>query len=91
MDIYARTDETILIQTDAYYEKQASQEEVYLEETEEELRMILCADDLPSSQSECVNEEPDDDDAVEELITGDADDPPLSEQKVREMLNLCPE
>ena len=87
MDIYARTDETILIQTDAYYEEQASQEEVYLEETEEELRMILCADDLSPAQDECVNEEQGE--AVEELITGDADDPPLSEQRVREMLNLC--
>ena len=89
MDIYARTDETILIQTDTYYEEQASQEEVYLEETEEELRMILCADDSPSPQSECVNEEQGE--AVEELITGDADDAPLSEQTVREMLDICPE
>ena len=89
MDIYASTDETILIQTDTYYEEQASQEEVYLEETEEELRMILCADDSPSPQSECVNEEQGE--AVEELITGDADDAPLSEQTVREMLDICPE
>ena len=89
MDIYARKDEIILIQTDAYYEEQASQEEVYLEETEEELRMILCADDSPSPQSECVNEEQGE--AVEELITGDADDAPLSEQTVREMLDICPE
>ena len=89
MDIYARTDETILIQTDAYHEEQASEEEVYLEETEEELRMILCADDSPSPQRECVNEEQGE--AVEELITGDADDPPLSEQTVSEMLDICPE
>lgn len=89
MDIYVRTDEAILIQTDAYYEQQASEEEVYLEEAEEELRMILCADDSPSPQSECVNEEQGE--AVEELITGDADDAPLSEQTVREMLDICPE
>jgi DNA-directed RNA polymerase subunit F len=89
MDIYASTDETILIQTDTYYEEQASQEEVYLEETEEELRMILCADDSPSPQSECVNEEQGE--AVEELITGDADDAPLSEQTVREILDICPD
>ncbi|NUQ27442.1 MAG: hypothetical protein HOQ35_02855 [Acidobacteriaceae bacterium] len=89
MDIYASTDETILIQTDTYYEEQASQEEVYLEQTEEELRMILCEDDSPSPQSECVNEELGE--AVEELITGDADDAPLSEQTVREMLDICPE
>jgi len=89
MDIYSRKDETILIQMDTYYEEQASQEEVYLEETEEELRMILCADDSPSPQSECVNEEQGE--AVEELITGDADDPPLSEETVRDMLSICPE
>lgn len=89
MYIYARTNEGILIQTDAYYQEQASQEEVYLEETEEELRMILCADDPSSSQSECVSEEKGE--AIEELITGDADDPPLSEQTVRDMLYICPE
>lgn len=89
MYIYARTNEGILIQTDAYYEEQASQEEVYLEEAEEELRMILCADDPSSPQSECVSEEKGE--AIEELITGDADDPPLSEQTVRDMLYICPE
>jgi len=88
MDIHARIDETVLIQMDAYYEEQASQEEVYLEETEEELRMILCADEPSSPQNDCVSEEKGE--AVEELITGDADDPPLSEQTIKDMLYLCP-
>ena len=35
----------IAVTIDAYYEEQASQEEIYLEEIEEELRMILESDD----------------------------------------------
>lgn len=34
--------------TEAYYETIASQEEIYLEETEEELRAILTSEDGPS-------------------------------------------
>jgi hypothetical protein len=45
-------DEDIPIASQAYYEAVASQEEIYLEETEEELRMILVFDDLPPSRSE---------------------------------------
>jgi hypothetical protein len=44
-----RNDTNIRLQTDAYYEEQASREEIYLEETEEELRMILESDDPPSN------------------------------------------
>jgi len=37
------------IPPEAYYEERASQEELYLEETEEEVRAILTSDDqLPS-------------------------------------------
>lgn len=68
---------------EAYYEIVASQEEIYLEETEEELRAILIFDS--SSPSESVDEQLDD--AVEELIVGDSDNPPLSEEAVVEMLN----
>jgi hypothetical protein len=41
MFIYETSDEDISTNTEAYYETLASQEEIYLEETEEELRMIL--------------------------------------------------
>ncbi len=67
---------------EACYEKVASQEEIYLEETEEELRAILISDN--SSQSECIDERLEQ--AAEELITGDSDDPPLSEEAVVDML-----
>jgi hypothetical protein len=64
----------------------ASQEEIYLEETEEELRVILESDDPlpPRSERPSQHREP----AAEELITGDSDDPPLSEEAVEEMLSM---
>ena len=79
-------DKNIPFQTDAYYEERALQEEIYLEETEEELRMILESDDLPSQQNESLDEEREH--AAEELIIGDSDEPPLSEAAVEEMLRI---
>jgi hypothetical protein len=84
--------------TDAYYETVASQEEIYLEETEEELRAILISED-PSTyvqrETVCVDccfvaESLDEEleNAAEELITGDSDDPPLSEEAVADMLKV---
>lgn len=85
------------IEIEAYYEVVAGQEEVYLEETEEELRMILTFDD-----DRDVSKPPDPKEAVshravevsggellyaaEELVVGDSDDAPLSEEAVNEML-----
>jgi hypothetical protein len=55
MSIYQSNDENIPTQTEAYYEEIASQEEVYLEEREEELRAILTSHDpFPSRNSSCV-------------------------------------
>jgi len=76
----------ISFQTDAYYEAQASQEEIYLEETEEELRMVLESYDPPSSQSESLDEQRED--ASEELIIGDSDDPPLSEEAIEALVRV---
>jgi hypothetical protein len=45
-------DEDIPICSETCFEAVAGQEETYLEETEEELRMILAFDDLPPSRSE---------------------------------------
>jgi hypothetical protein len=86
MSIYKRNDENIPPFTDAYYEEQASQEEVYVEETEEELRMILVFGDPSPCRSENVNEQREP--AAEELITGDSDDRALSEEAVEEMLRM---
>jgi hypothetical protein len=77
----AGNDKNIPFRTDAYYEGRARQEEIYLEETEEELRMILEFDDPPRSRSESTNEQREH--AAEELITGDSDDPPLSEEELK--------
>lgn len=84
MFIFESNNKPIRTDTDACYEAVASQEEAYLENTEEDLRMILEADDLSTDQGEAPNQRREN--AVEELITGDSDDPPLSEESVAEML-----
>lgn len=84
MFIYESNEKNILNRSEAYYEDVASQEEVYLEEVEEELRLILTSDDLPPPRSESPNAQREH--AAEELIVGDSDDPPLSEEAVKEML-----
>src|SRR5580765_4368809 len=108
MSVKKVNDENSSIHTDAYYEELASQEELYLEETEEEVVAILTSYVSSASQScrstvtqHCGLREPDLEkrgsitgpkndpciaeslgerlvEASEELITGDADDPPLS-------------
>jgi hypothetical protein len=45
MSAQVSNDKNSSFETDAYYEEQARQEEIYLEETEEELRLILELDD----------------------------------------------
>ena len=101
MSINMNDDKNIPTDTEAYYETVASQEEIYLEEVEEELRAILIFSDPSPSRREMkrsmtnpkndphLAENPDEqtNHAAEELITGDSDDPPLSEEEVVEMLN----
>lgn len=86
MCTHERNDENIPARTDAYYEEQASQEEIYLEETEEELCMILESDDPPPLRGESPNLQREH--AAKELIIGDSDDPPLSEDVVEEMFRM---
>ena len=56
MWIFDINDISMSIDTDACYEAVASQEELYLEETEEELRMILESDEIPFASSESLDE-----------------------------------
>ena len=112
-------DKNIPCETEACYETLASQEEIYLEETEEEVRAILTSDDQSPSQTTAIewrnkiegleldweveknsmtnagddpsmatNLQEQLDHAAEELITGDSDDPPLSEETVVEMIRV---
>jgi hypothetical protein len=84
--------------TDAFDEIVASQEEIYLETTEETLRAILISEDpLAYVQQEAVCVDcclvadsfgDELDQAAEDLITGDSDDPPLSEEAVVEILRM---
>jgi hypothetical protein len=119
MSININNDKNIPIDPDACYEELASQEELYLEETEEEVVAILTSYVSPASQSDrsttidiCGKRQsdleiegvmtdltslrmvgnPDEQlvEAAEELITGDSDDPPLSEDSIQEMLNDSP-
>jgi len=104
MSINMNDDKKIPAETEAYCETVASQEEIYLEEVEEEVRAILIfGDPAPSrrgvttllseaNNGPCVVGSRDEElnDAAEELITGDADDPPLSEEAVLEMFNDSP-
>lgn len=97
------------------YEAAAGQEEIYIEETEEEVSAVLISYDVSQPHIDCssdlggqyldwelvsssdansdftVAESLDDQliRAAEELITGDADDPPLSERVVMEMLRAA--
>jgi len=84
MRLYDNGNRGIPTDSDACYEVVASQEEIYLEETEEELRMILESDDPPTRLDESFNQQQEC--AAEELIMGDSDDPPLSEETVLQML-----
>jgi hypothetical protein len=87
--------ENIPTDIDACYEIVASQEEIYLETTEETLRAILISEDPFGCVQETVcvdcfppvdSRDDDLDRAAGELITGDSDDPPLSEEAVAEIL-----
>lgn len=70
-EVYLHKDEIIVVRTEDYYEEQASQEEMYLEETEEDLRMILESEELSPLADEGLSEQREH--AAEELITGDSD------------------
>jgi len=119
LSINANNNKNVPVDTDACYEEVASQEELYLEKTEEEVVAILNSYVSPASQSDCSTlvdicaerksdleiervttdltsppmvGNPDEQlvEAAEELITGDSDDPPLSEGSIQEMLNDSP-
>ncbi len=120
MSINANNNKNVPVDTDACYEEVASQEELYLEKTEEEVDANLNFSYVsPASQSDCsilvdicaerksdleiervttdltsppMVGNPDEQlvEAAEELITGDSDDPPLSEGSIQEMLNDSP-
>lgn len=91
--------EELPIDTDNHYETIAGQEELHLEKTEEKLRekpisespsayaqhQTICVDCCFVSGSS-TNEL---DHAAEDLITGDSDDPPLSEETVGEMIRMA--
>jgi hypothetical protein len=82
----------IPVHTDDYYEALASQEQEYLDETVEHLREreLLAAQDSSLSNNPCTFESLIETlhQAAEELITGDSDDPPLSDRAVVEMLRI---
>lgn len=86
MFIYENNEANLSLDTEAYCEAVASQEEIYLEETEQEICVILEAYSPPSQPRDEPNRQREH--AAEELITGDSDDPPLSEEAVEEILGM---
>jgi len=72
--------------TEDYYEAVVSQEQIYLDEVEENLRAML-AFDANSAPRTAQSLDEQLDQAAEELITGDSDDAPLSEKTIAEMLS----
>ena len=86
MPIYQSDDDNISADSEACYEIIASQEEIYLEEVEEELRLILESDDSAPPLDQTLDQQQEN--LAEELITGDSDDPPLSDESVEEMLTI---
>ena len=82
MSINANNNENIPVDTDACYEGVASQEELYIEETEEEVGAILTSYVSPASQSDrstiidiCAERESD---LEIERVTPDLTSPPMS-------------
>ena len=70
------------------YEAIASQEEVYLEEGVEKLREreLLVSEEMANNRRQAeAFEEKEVEHAAEDLITGDSDDPPLSDETVAAM------
>ena len=81
MSINANNNKNFPVDTDACYEEVASQEELYLEETEEEVVAILTSYVSPTSQSDrstmmdiCVERESD---LEIEKVTTDLTSPPM--------------
>jgi hypothetical protein len=71
---------------EAYYEEQASQEEIYLEQVEENLRATLTSETTTTpSAAKTLDDQLNH--AGEELLTGDSDDARLSEETITEMKN----
>jgi hypothetical protein len=66
--------------TDDYYERLASQEEIYLERIEENLRAIAIREMDESRATVKLDELRES--AAESLIEGDSDDAPLSEETI---------
>ena len=84
-------DECIPALTEDYYEAIASQEEIHLEQVieqvEENLRAILTSyKPSPMKAAESLNEQLDH--AAEELITGDSEGAPISEEAVAEAVRM---
>ena len=83
MSVFETNSQRVTIESDSY-ERRASQEEFYLEETEEELLMILEGDVTTSPSRELPLPGPERE--IEDLFTGDSDDPPLSEDQIEDAL-----
>lgn len=90
MRIDKSNDENIFSHTEDYYEALASQEQEYLDETVEKFREceVLVFENSFAISNPCESPDEPLHQAAEELITGDSDDPPLSDEAVVEILRM---
>lgn len=90
MFIDKSNDQNISSHTEAYYEALASQEQEYLDEIVEKFREceVLVFENSSAINITCHSPDEPLHQAAEELITGDADDPPLSDEAVMEILRM---
>lgn len=90
MLINKSNDENIFSHTEDYYEALASQEQEYLDEIVEKFREceVLVFENSSAINITCESPDKPLHQAAEELITGDSDDPPLSDAAVVEILRM---
>ena len=90
MLIDKNNDENISRHTEDYYETLASQEQEYLDEIVEKFREceVLVFENSSAIKLNCESPDEPLHQAAEELITGDSDDPPLSDEAVVEILRM---
>jgi hypothetical protein len=87
MSIDKRNDQNIPAHTEDYYEALASEEQIYLDEGVEILReREISVQDSSANNDPRTGESEPLHYAAEELIVGDSDDPPLSDEAVAKML-----
>lgn len=84
--IFENNDKNLPTGAEAYYEAIASQEEIYLEDREDEVRVILESDEAPPLLTE--NPDQQREHTAKDLITGDSHNSAHSEEAIEAMITM---